>query len=515
QQQEVPLSNRQLLAVEFPGIVRNEDRAIRMLGGLDKLAESFAAQLQQPQRLQQQQQHQLRLQLQFNPEDALPRVAVADPVTSRAAFVLRVVRQRHKVTGDERFQIECLGQSGCTYEFNGLADLQYLTFIRSGPNLEQYRDLYDDLVPSRPFDQVEDWFCRDDVPLHLVTMPLSRPDAQSDYRLWEPMRFDPEDSGPQAAAAAAASVADPDVAGPRMFTRKSRCGLTVSTTLADLRKSGAPTGPTPEIEAQVTRLRDLRSQRVLERLDQLLAETPIISIAYVSHCLRDIANRSQAKLLIKAKAYHMYRGPWHHLWLRFGYNPIVESGAAIYQCLDVRVRQIRRHGRSVSAGSEFSLEPDRLPRVGQLCLQLCHIHVPSIAERVAAAPIQPVCHDTFGWYSESDMAEFRQLTREHVRRLLPRAVLAASADSAASASSTGTTAADSAAAATANETAIDDAELDEEGDDDDLDEEDDEDVDDEELASNLIPTQQQQQQPLLPPLPDDAEDLLVTLTSGQ
>ena len=44
------------------------------------------------------------------------------------------------------------------------------------------------------------------------------------------------------------------------------------------------------------------------------------------------------KLILPAVSYYFTTGPWRNQWIRFGYDPRVEPGAAQHQTLDYRVR---------------------------------------------------------------------------------------------------------------------------------------------------------------------------------
>lgn len=197
------------------------------------------------------------------------------------------------------------------------------------------------------------------------------------------------------------------------------------------------------------------------------------------------------------------------------------------------MRQPSRFRQGVQA-TEFALLPDQLPSVGQLSLQLCHIRVPDIAARVASAPRLPACDEIHGWFDAGQMDEFRLMVRRHVQSLLPTAAAAAAATTYAASVAAASAAARSsvAASSTVADDDLDDDDIDD-GDDDDVGEDDDvDDLDtdmgdddgdgdttmdshvDTDCDSTLPELPLQQQPQSQPPVPDDAEDLLVTLTSG-
>jgi len=47
--------------------------------------------------------------------------------------------------------------------------------------------------------------------------------------------------------------------------------------------------------------------------------------------------------ILPAVAYYVTSGPWHGMWVRFGYDPRTDPKAKIYQCLDTRVPRNYTH----------------------------------------------------------------------------------------------------------------------------------------------------------------------------
>ena len=44
------------------------------------------------------------------------------------------------------------------------------------------------------------------------------------------------------------------------------------------------------------------------------------------------------KLILPVVAFYFTTGPWRNQWVKFGYDPRLEQGAATHQTLDYRVR---------------------------------------------------------------------------------------------------------------------------------------------------------------------------------
>lgn len=45
-----------------------------------------------------------------------------------------------------------------------------------------------------------------------------------------------------------------------------------------------------------------------------------------------------ARNILPAVGYYCTMGPWRTCWIKYGYNPLKESGSRIYQTLDFRIR---------------------------------------------------------------------------------------------------------------------------------------------------------------------------------
>ena len=76
-----------------------------------------------------------------------------------------------------------------------------------------------------------------------------------------------------------------------------------------------------------------------ERLEQVRAkfdERPVWSKNALTALTSIPADR--LKLILPALSYYFTTGPWRNQWIRFGYDPRIQTSAAVHQTLDYRVR---------------------------------------------------------------------------------------------------------------------------------------------------------------------------------
>lgn len=102
------------IAVNVPGYVRDVPKALRMLGGTDKLASSLSSPGQPS-----------SIEFRFHPDNVLSRPLYGDAVGSQKGLVLRISRPRG--AGEEvQPKVQVVAQVASTYRFSSLADFQFL-----------------------------------------------------------------------------------------------------------------------------------------------------------------------------------------------------------------------------------------------------------------------------------------------------------------------------------------------------------------------------------------------------
>ncbi|XP_060119895.1 general transcription factor 3C polypeptide 5-like [Heteronotia binoei] len=104
--------DKRLVCVEYPGVVRNEDKMLQTLGGEEGVSRVYA----DPNR---------RLELYFRPKDPYchPVCANRFPTSSMLLKVRRTTRRKRTEAGeseqDVQFEVEILGIVNTVYKFQG------------------------------------------------------------------------------------------------------------------------------------------------------------------------------------------------------------------------------------------------------------------------------------------------------------------------------------------------------------------------------------------------------------
>ncbi|KPP71503.1 hypothetical protein Z043_109588 [Scleropages formosus] len=151
------VSQRRLVCVEYPGVVRHLDRALETLRGEKGVSK--------------------RLELYYRPRDPYCHPVCGNRYPS-TNLLLRVRRRVRKGEGGGEAQVamEVLGVIGTTYKFQGMADFQYLA-IHMRPD-STHMSLYDKIILRQP--ETKEFFDMD-VPLFIPPPIFSRLDTPVDY----------------------------------------------------------------------------------------------------------------------------------------------------------------------------------------------------------------------------------------------------------------------------------------------------------------------------------------------
>ena len=123
------LNTKSLICIEYPGIVKNVDRMLDTLGGLDKLISVCAN-------------TSLRLQLRFRPNDPFSHCAMADKLQLNNLLARSIKKKVHYSDGttEIKFETVIVGLIEATYRFETLADFQYLPIERINFNAKETLD---------------------------------------------------------------------------------------------------------------------------------------------------------------------------------------------------------------------------------------------------------------------------------------------------------------------------------------------------------------------------------------
>lgn len=434
-------SDESLVCVEVPGKVENPDRLVKMIGGTENLCKTFFDKNR-------------RLELRFRPEDPHCKPTCGERVTS-TSYLLRVKVMKRKKgsqgsnTSDDGEEIkllpEIISPVTITYKFSNLCDFQYLPFQKKkdvsgdGKTFESILDLVRVIKLERA-----DWMTRDleKTPLFLPPAAFSRMDTVQDYSF----RRDVSNLK-------AVSQMPQNIIG-RTRQRRSHHAIFVMydvDQVPDVPKENA----SKQIQVKFIQKDDF------EKVKLKFQEHPVWS----KNALTILADISQERLkyILPAVAYYFTTGPWRNFWVRLGYDPRKDPGAAIYQSLDYRVRVEGGISQKVKAkrnyanyllpykatnwskpkvsliqcGSELNpkeaktdsdsnkdnmylFRPGLVPPYRQMFYMYKHIQVEE-AQTLMAASLKPpgsTCDEKNGWYHSGLDAKLRDILTKEIKKVI-------------------------------------------------------------------------------------------------
>ncbi|VDK47888.1 unnamed protein product [Cylicostephanus goldi] len=327
--QHEPLQN-ELIVIQYPGIIKNVDRALETLGGLPKISQrlSFVLLLSIAfvvRHLPTLQNHFCghALELRHTPENPYTSASVSEKKVDAVVTsgTLRVIMQiRRKKKKPSVIETKFLGLVNYVYTFDTMCDFQYLPLKK-----RQDKDEFDDLIPRLiPQDLPGAWDRPDAhpgyTPLYLPPYQFSRYNTPSNKLLCRDTDFALEKSRRKT--------------GHGQNLRLHRKALSVTVQANDI----FPDAPTPEAVADA----DFRckNEEPHKMIAALYRERPMwtrVAIAYKTGL-----EYTLLKTLLQKYAFYIQSGPWGRLWCKFGYDPRKDPEAKNYQTLMVSFRQHTR-----------------------------------------------------------------------------------------------------------------------------------------------------------------------------
>ncbi|XP_071442743.1 general transcription factor 3C polypeptide 5 [Hetaerina americana] len=363
--------NRNLICIEYPGVVKNVDKMLETLGGLNSISSVFS-------------QKKRRLELRFRTDDVFCKPACGDRNTT-SALLLRI-KVRRKITpgtGQRKTEvngenveslnedagevISCestvVGKITTVYKFSSLCDFQFLPLMSDSNG--NSRCVYEDVVPYGVKDY--SWIMNPDASLFILPPSFSRMDTSQSYSFRRGKNDSRKPMNSQSKSSKSGTVFPKTVIGRTRCRRslhtifvswhkmwaakkKSKDGTAVASAEGDAERSSlepscssslstldeaVPTKP-QETAVRLLRIKFLCGEPFL-RLQKFLEDRPMWS----KNALIAITKLSQDKLkyLLPSVAYYFVNGPWRGTWTRFGYDPTVNPSARQYQTLDFRLRR--------------------------------------------------------------------------------------------------------------------------------------------------------------------------------
>ncbi|VDL81394.1 unnamed protein product [Nippostrongylus brasiliensis] len=143
--QEVPQT--EFVVIQYPGLIKNLDRALETLGGLPKISQvnHFSGHA---------------LELRHTPDNPYTSATVSEKKTDATVTsgTLRLVMEfRRKKKKPQTMEVNCLGLVNYVYTFETMCDFQYLPLKKRAES-----DAFDDLIPRlipRDLPSALCWYC--------------------------------------------------------------------------------------------------------------------------------------------------------------------------------------------------------------------------------------------------------------------------------------------------------------------------------------------------------------------
>lgn len=296
---------KDLICIEYPGIVQNVDKMLETLGGLQEVSHVISKKNR-------------RLELRFRPDDIYCKPACGDRVKTNALLLkVKVLRKPNENDSDKRQvkSIEVVGRIQTLFKFKSKCDFQYLPM-----NMDEngkMRSIVHTLLPARlDEDNLKKWL-EEPAEYFLPPAAFSRVDTQTMNTYM--YRRDKQDK----------DEPDPDPLIGRTRKRRSGHAIFVSFNIPAI-----PSKPR-DIALKYLQVKFLNGDQ-LEKIKELFNERPVWSKLALMAVTR--LNHDQLKYLLPAVAYYFATGPFRVMWVRFGYDPRKDPSSRIYQTLDYRIR---------------------------------------------------------------------------------------------------------------------------------------------------------------------------------
>lgn len=326
-----PTELEPFLMIEYPGFIKNLDKAMDTLGGLDTVDRIYKSEKD-------------RLELKFRRSDPLSHPAYGDRVAKKG-LVIRIRRRKGKgnQADEDQFSINVIGKVQTVYCFDTLAEFQWLpmqrtnlkevlkikdldegvTIKRSSESINpEYASILDDILPVRdPFDNTLKTF-NPDAPLLILPAIFSRFDTPRDVHQYQP-KFRSKEMSDEFNRQQRLNIIG--------RTRKKRSTMTYLLNFGDTIPESAPEKLIKEREG----LSNFEHSLVPQMRD-CFARQKVWSKAAL--CRELNCTFPDVKYTLPLVAYHWLTGPFRTMWVEYGYDPHKDRGSKPLQTLDFRIK---------------------------------------------------------------------------------------------------------------------------------------------------------------------------------
>lgn len=329
-----PAQLEQLCMIEYPGFVKNPDKALDTLGGLESIQKVFDSQKD-------------RMELKFRKADPLSHPAYGDRVPKKC-LVLRIRKLKKKTDKEATFSLSVVGKVQTSFKFETLAEFQWLPMqrtnmvdkINSGDLMSEiriersqeslnptYASILDDILPIKnPFDSTLKNF-NEDAPLLILPAVFSRFDTPREIHQPHP-KFRSKEMRDEFERQQSMSIIG--------RTRKKRSTMSYLLNFGDK----VPDLP-PEKLMKERAILSAQEQSLIPKLERCFDRQKIWSKAAL--CFELNCSTLDIKYILPLIAYHYLNGPFRTMWVKYGYDPHKDISSKVFQTLDFRVKNPLDH----------------------------------------------------------------------------------------------------------------------------------------------------------------------------
>ncbi|KAJ8726552.1 hypothetical protein PYW07_001250 [Mythimna separata] len=405
--------DRELVGVLFPGIVKNEDKAITCLGGIRNISQVYSNPSKR------------RLGLSFQPENPFVRKIYGN--SKKGAGVLLKVKVKKVKEGNEiKREVVSTTVVGCVktmFRFESMCDFQYLAVHREGPSDGPVSCCLEKILPSGV--EVIDFMLQPS-PLLLIPSSFTRFEKPIGYAYTD--KRHPDRSSPE--------PGDSVHSKTRMLRSSQVSPYTFNLT------NELPSEP-HEVYVKQKEIKFDLHPRLIEEYDvvkKLFDERPIWSLNLIRYHTK--IRLVSLKVIMPCLALYMKTGPWRSTWVKYGYDPRKDPAARKYQTLDFRLRHAAGVRSMIMSREDITTDRERKPKRSaaeaaavsdeiaegsvyfrrgmtptqrHIFYQYCDIQLPEVEEILAPEPPPGyLCHQKRGWLP----ANTGEICRDHMFRYI-------------------------------------------------------------------------------------------------
>ncbi|CAB3230626.1 unnamed protein product [Arctia plantaginis] len=416
--------DREIVGILFPGIVKNDEKALACIGGIRGLSNVYSNMSKK------------RLGLSYQPDNPFIRKIYATSKKS-AGVLLKVKVKKTKVGNETKREVvstSVMGSVKIMFKFDSLGDFQYMPVHRDEPPDSPLKCILDDILPSG-LDNYS--FLSEPAPLFLIPPSFTRFERPIRYTYTEKRylmdRSSPDTSERESVHSKVRSLRGTNAA-PYIFSLTDELPTEPNESTLKIKAFKEEISPSLKKEFEIVK--------------KLFEERPIWSLNLVKFTTK--IRGASLKIIMPCLALYHKTGPWRTMWVRFGYDPRKDPASRIYQTLDFRLRHgqgirtlimsreepsarsteqprpsKRMHNPEPSTSDDVVeanvfFRPDTVPTQRHILYQYCDVKIPEVQDILTEAPPPGyLCHEKRGWLP----ASADEIARDHMFKYVKHTLL--------------------------------------------------------------------------------------------